>query len=124
MSEKKLVFGFTLLIIEGFLILLSSSVEKSGRASFFGIGGNSFSDITIILTIVFLTTLIALMISMGFLKGPKLGSSLRTTRLSEEYFDKSMAQSKPKSQIIKELKEEGFKKKEIDDFLKEFRKEF
>jgi len=122
MNEKKVVIGFTLLIIEGFLILLSSSVEKSGRASFFGIGGNAFSDITVILTVVFLTTLIALMISMGFLRGAKHGSSSRTTRISEEYFDKSVEQSKPKSQIIKELKEEGFKDNEITAFLKDFRK--
>ncbi|MCK5283016.1 MAG: hypothetical protein KAK00_06410 [Nanoarchaeota archaeon] len=121
MGRKTVLYILVALVfIEAILILLVTDLQKSGKAYFSSYSSSLFSNVSLILIAVFIATLISLLVSTRFINLPKKEELEHETEISYEYAEESLQEKKPKKQIIKDLEANGFSRKEIYDFLKEW----
>jgi hypothetical protein len=123
MISKRSLILLLVLFLEGMAVLLFSNLEKSWPAAHYGIGTATSLTITWILLAAFIVTLIPLLVSLFFVKGAVKSKSVdHKTTLSSLYLEESLFEGKSKKQILKDLEDDGYSKKEIGEFLQGWKK--
>ncbi|MBD3164519.1 hypothetical protein GF323_04915 [Candidatus Woesearchaeota archaeon] len=119
MEQKSLLNMFFLLLAESIIIFFLFGLEKTGSAFFLSRG--PISNVAVILMAVFIFTLFSILLFLKFLhhkhvKEPDEG------KLSLYYVFDSLEDKKPRNEIIRDLEDRGFRKKDILEFIDEWEK--
>jgi hypothetical protein len=119
MGKKRLLFLSILLITEAIAILFFSNVKKTGLAHDLRFSPLIFYDPTVIFIVIFLLTLIALLLSIHFIRNSEKiqHKNERETNISSLYLEESIYEKKSKKEIITDLESKGYSRKEIENFL-------
>jgi competence protein ComGC len=121
-ENKSQRFFILILIIECILIVFALIMQKFGKISSVSFS-DIFSNVTLIIVGAFIVTLIVILICIKFIKdaesiGTKGNSN--TTRLSQTYLEDILEQRKSKKEILGDLSNSGYSKKEISQFIKKW----
>ena len=108
-----------ILLVEVVALIFFGEIENSGKASSLGLSSSIVSNISIIIILAFIFTLIAFLISLRWIRSMEpIPKSTKATKLSLAYVQERMEKNKTRSEIIKNLQRKGHRKKDIESFLK------